>query len=174
MDKYEELTKKIATIADDDLTDLFFEWKHAEDKKFKSFLDNVSEIISKYKGENLNITISDKDIEEFESLFSDEPEPQDKDINGFNLLHEKELLIEKQKNNFKQMSRWSFAFLMNHIPNNRLLRFKCANCGNTCVSEKKPSNHICGGCKKPDWKLLIIQESMIVDTNDYIHPHGEI
>jgi rubrerythrin len=55
-----------------------------------------------------------------------------------------------------------------------LLHYKCATCGNTCLSNERPDNSICGGCDKPDWKLMKHQESYMVNGKDYEHPLGEI
>ena len=56
----------------------------------------------------------------------------------------------------------------------KLYRYKCANCGNTCLQEYKPDNTVCGGCNSPDWKLMIYQQSYRVDDKDYYNINGEI
>lgn len=55
-----------------------------------------------------------------------------------------------------------------------LLRYACATCGNTCLPAKRPDNTRCGGCDKPDWRLLKRQEAYQVDGEDWIHPEGEV
>lgn len=55
-----------------------------------------------------------------------------------------------------------------------LLRYICVNCGNKCLVGTKPDNTICGGCDKPDWKLLKHQESYIVGGVDWEHSDGEV
>lgn len=55
-----------------------------------------------------------------------------------------------------------------------MIRYKCATCGNTCLTKDKPDNSVCGGCKNPDWKILKLQESYIIDKPNWIHPQGEI
>ena len=57
---------------------------------------------------------------------------------------------------------------------NLKLWYKCSNCGNTCLSDVRPDNSICGGCNKPDWKLKIYQTAYIVNQEDWNHPDGEI
>ena len=53
-------------------------------------------------------------------------------------------------------------------------RYTCINCGNTCLAEHRPDNIVCGGCKKPDWKLLKYQQSYIVGQPDWICTEGEV
>ncbi len=55
-----------------------------------------------------------------------------------------------------------------------MLRYMCANCGNKCLESEKPDNSICGGCTKPNWKLMKKQQSYKVGEGDYTHPQGEI
>jgi hypothetical protein len=55
-----------------------------------------------------------------------------------------------------------------------MCRYLCINCGNTCLSEVRPNNSICGGCKNPNWKLKKQQESYQVGGIDYIHKDGEV
>jgi len=56
----------------------------------------------------------------------------------------------------------------------RILRYECATCGNQCLLEKRPDEYICGGCEKPDWKLMKLQKSYKVSGEDWVHPDGEI
>lgn len=63
---------------------------------------------------------------------------------------------------------------MNFTKEKEKFRYKCLTCNNTCLSESKPDNTICGGCNNPNWKLLIFQENYKVGEKDFIHPNGEI
>ena len=63
---------------------------------------------------------------------------------------------------------------MSEIKLPSMIRYKCATCGNTCLQEKRPDNSVCGGCDKPDWKIMRIQESYEVGKRNWIHPDGEI
>ena len=55
-----------------------------------------------------------------------------------------------------------------------LIRYECANCGNRCLANKRPDNSVCGGCDKPDWKIMKYQETYMVGGKDWIHPEGKI
>ena len=55
-----------------------------------------------------------------------------------------------------------------------MLRYKCTTCGNTCLQNTKPDNSVCGGCNRPNWKLLKNQEAYNINQKDYIHVCGEI
>lgn len=57
---------------------------------------------------------------------------------------------------------------------NVMRRYTCVNCGNTCLAEVRPDNTVCGGCNKPDWKLLKYQKSYKVGQSDWICPEGEV
>jgi len=56
----------------------------------------------------------------------------------------------------------------------KLIRYKCATCGNTCLQEQRPDNSICGGCKNPDWKIMHEQQAYVIFEADWLHPDGQI
>lgn len=55
-----------------------------------------------------------------------------------------------------------------------MIRYKCATCGNTCLKKNEPNNSICGGCNKPNWKIVKNQEAYMINQQDWTHPFGEI
>ena len=99
--------------------------------------------------------------------------------------HRSEISLEKQLND-KGTEGWELisytwntgeCILKREVieSNNLKLRYKCFNCGNTCLEDKKPDNSVCcDRCIKPDWRLMQKQEGYIVGQKDYIHPDGEI
>jgi DNA-directed RNA polymerase subunit RPC12/RpoP len=55
-----------------------------------------------------------------------------------------------------------------------MIRYKCLTCGNTCLQHSEPNNSVCGGCSNPNWKIMKIQQSYVVNVEDWIHPLGEV
>jgi hypothetical protein len=56
----------------------------------------------------------------------------------------------------------------------KLIWYKCETCGNSCLSEVRPDNSICGGCNNPNWKIMIHQTAYKVGHKDSINNNGEI
>lgn len=57
------------------------------------------------------------------------------------------------------------------MSSSKLIRFKCVNCGNGCISVIKPLD-CC--CNNSNWKILKHQLPVYVGDNEFLHSKGEI